>query len=71
MLADGVKQVNGSDVLDRTALRIARVHYNNTLHRVRISLARSHKGPLQVVVYPGLAGASGAVSTPSSSWVVR
>ncbi|MHB1559147.1 MAG: trypsin-like serine peptidase [Isosphaeraceae bacterium] len=71
VLASVVKRVNGTDVLDRKPLRIARVGYNSSLHRVRIYLARPHSGPLQVVVYPGLVAASGAVSTESSSWIAR
>lgn len=71
VLADVVKRVNGTDVLDRKPLRIARVGYNSSLHRVRIYLARPHRGPLLVVVYPGLVAASGGVSTESSSWIAR
>jgi hypothetical protein len=66
-----MRRVKGRDVMDHKALRIARVSYNGSLRRVRIYRAKPCKGTVQVIIYPGLVGANGAVSTQSSSSVVR
>jgi hypothetical protein len=70
VLADVLRRVNGHDVMDQKALRIRRVGYVRNTQMVRIYLARSYKGPVKVIVYPGLVGANGAVGTQPSSWVV-
>jgi hypothetical protein len=57
--------------MDQKALRIQRVGYVRNRQMVRIYLARPCKGTAKVIVYPGLVGANGAVSTQSYSWVVR
>jgi hypothetical protein len=71
VLADVVRHVKGHDVMDQRALRIQRVSYVRNTQMVRIYLARPCKGTVKVIVYPGLVGANGAVSTQSYSWVVR
>ena len=71
VVADVVRHVKGHDVMDQKALRIQRVGYVRNTQMVRIYLARPCKGTVKVIVYPGLVGANGAVSTQSDSWVVR
>jgi V8-like Glu-specific endopeptidase len=71
VLTDVVRRVKGDDVMDQKALRIKRVGYVRNSQMVRIYLARPYKGTVKVVVYPGLVGANGAVSSQSYSWVVR
>jgi hypothetical protein len=69
VVADVVRHVKGHDVMDQKALHIQRVGYVRNAQRVRIYLARPYKGTVKVIVYPGLVGANGAVSTQSPSWV--
>jgi V8-like Glu-specific endopeptidase len=71
VLADVVRHVKGQDVMDKRTLRIRRVGYVLNTQSVKIYLARPYKGAVKVIVYPGLVGANGAVSTQSCSWLVR
>jgi hypothetical protein len=65
----GVKKRRKMVFTKRLAIR--GVSYDASAHRVTISLAKSFKGKVQVIVHGGIAAVDGAASSGDSSWIVK